>query len=106
QQVEFMTELPHTFQHYNVQSVWIANRAIQPQSRWPRRLKPCRGIGISAREQRHVIAEGDQLFGQPVNNPFRAAIEFATSMLDPRRGYARFPTSFRKYFGTMCQMTH
>jgi hypothetical protein len=26
--------------------------------------------------------------------------------INPRRGHARFLTSFRKHFGTTCQMTH
>ena len=83
QEVEFLVVafLPHALQHHHVQRVGIAHRAVEPQRLRPGRIEFRRGLGIAAGEQGNVVSQRHQFLGQPVHDPFGAAIQFGRNGL-------------------------
>src|SRR4051812_48978788 len=86
QEVEFLivASLSNVFEHDHVQGVGIPHRSVQPQRFRPCRAELCRGLRIAAGEQRDVVPEGNELFGQPVNDPLSASIELRWHSLRQR----------------------
>ena len=85
QDIELLCLSTHALQHGHVQRVGVAHRAVETQRLRPHRLELCRRPGIPAREQRDVMAERDQLLGQPGDHPFGAAIQPGRNRLGQRR---------------------
>jgi hypothetical protein len=78
----------HALQHHHVQGVRVSDGFIVAYRPRPRRVELRRGAGVAAREQRHLVAERDQLVGELVDDALRAAIEFRRNGLDERSDLA------------------
>ena len=86
EEVEFfvVTFLADPFQHHHVQRVGIADRSVEAQRLRPGRVEFRRGLGIAAGEQGDVVSQCDEFFGQPVHDPFGAAVQFGGNSLRQR----------------------
>ena len=85
QKVELRGLPPDLLQHAHVQRVGIAHRVVVAQRTRPHRPQRGRCRRIAACKQRHLVAERDQLLGQPVDDPLGAAVLFRGDSFDQRR---------------------
>src|SRR5579871_6437681 len=81
QEVESAGLAAYLLEHRDVQCVGIADRAVESQRAGPARLQLRRGSRVTACKQRDVVTERDQLFDQPVHDPFGSAIKFRWNRL-------------------------
>ena len=75
---------PHALQHHHVQGVGIAHGAVEAQRLWPRCVEFRRRLGIATGKEGNVVSQRNQFFGQPVHDPFGAAVQFRGNSLRQR----------------------
>ena len=90
QDVEVVGALAHAVQHQHVIGDRIADAGVEPQRRGHAGHQIGRRDRIAAREQRHVMAERHQFFGQVGNDPLGAAIKPWGNALHQRRDLRDF----------------
>src|SRR6516165_11278372 len=72
------------FQHRHVQRVRVADGSIKAQRPRPERFQLRRRARISTSKQRDIVAKGDKLLGQPVDDALGAAVEPRGNCLSQR----------------------
>jgi len=73
--IEFVSALRDFLEHEDVGRELIANGAVETQRVRPYGNQPRQRLGIAAGEERHIVAESDELVRQKCNNSFGAAVQ-------------------------------
>ena len=94
QDVEVVGALAHAIEHQHVIGDRIDDAGVEPQRLGHAGHEIGRRDRIAAGEQRHVVAERDQLFGQVGDDPLGAAIKPWRHALDQRRDLRDFHCVF------------
>src|SRR5215469_5131693 len=84
EQIKLSRAPPNVLQHDHVQRHWVADRAVEPEGLLRHWLELGRGHGIAAGEERHLMAERHEFFGQPGNHALGPPIEFRRDCLRQR----------------------
>src|ERR1700761_6270776 len=102
QNIEVASAAINLLQHHHMQRVGISDGTVEAQSSWPHSLELRRRRRIATGKQRNLVAERDQLFGEPGHDSLGAAVKLRRNSFSQRRNLCdlhlslshlrRFPT--------------